>query len=58
MPTFQPTVYTPPPVLTRHPSEHPVPTFQHTIYEEPIFHPGNMGAYDRVHDLQEKYDEM
>jgi len=84
VPNFQPTVYTPPPVPTRHPCEPPVPTFQHTIYvpppvatrpqatmtysapaihtvpqnEEPIFHLENMGAYDRVHDLQEKYDEM
>jgi len=32
----------------------------HTVpqNEEPLFHQGNMGAYDRVHDLQEKYDEM
>ena len=32
----------------------------HTVpqNEEPIFRPGNLGAYDRVHDLQEKYDEM
>ena len=26
--------------------------------EEPIFHSGSAGAYDRVHDLREKYDEM
>jgi len=84
VPTFQPTVYTPPPVPIHHQSEPLVPTVQHTIYvpprvatrpqavmtysppaihtvpqnEEPIFSPGNMGAYDRVHVLQEKYDEM
>jgi len=84
VPTFQPTVYTPPPVPTHPPSEPPVPTFQHTIYvpppvatrpqatmtysaptihtvpinEEPIFHSGNMGAYDRVDNLQEKYEMM
>jgi len=26
--------------------------------EEPIFHSGSAGAYDRVHDFREKYDEM
>jgi len=26
--------------------------------EEPIYHSGNVEAYDRVNDLQEKYDEM
>jgi len=26
--------------------------------EEPIFHSGSAEAYDRVHDLREKYDEM
>jgi len=26
--------------------------------EEPIFHSGNMGAYDRVHDLQERFEIM
>jgi len=32
----------------------------HTIpqNEEPIFHSGNMVAYDRVDDLQEKYETM
>jgi len=36
VPTFQPTVYTPPPVPTRHPREPPVPTFQHTIHVPPL----------------------
>ena len=26
--------------------------------KEPIFHSGSVGAYDRVHHLREKYDEM
>jgi len=32
----------------------------HTVprNEEPIFHAGNMGGYDRVDDLQEKYEMM
>jgi len=32
----------------------------HTVpqNEEPIFHSGSVGTYGRVHDLQEKYDEM
>ena len=32
----------------------------HTVprKEEPIFHAGNMGGYDRVDDLQEKYEMM
>jgi hypothetical protein len=32
----------------------------HTIpqEEQPIFHSGSVGAYYRVDDLQEKYDEM
>jgi len=32
----------------------------HAISQDnrPIFHSGSVGAYDRVHDLQEKYDEM
>jgi len=32
----------------------------HAISQENrlIFHLGSVGAYDRVHDLQEKYDEM
>jgi len=32
VPTFQPTVYTPPPVPTHHQSEPPVPIVQHAIY--------------------------
>jgi len=35
VPTFQPTIYTRPPVPTCHPSEPPVTTFQHTIYVPP-----------------------
>jgi len=35
VPTFQPTIHTPPQVPTRHPSEPLVPTFQHTIYVPP-----------------------
>jgi hypothetical protein len=27
-------------------------------YNKPIFHLGSVGAYDRVDELQEKYDEM
>jgi len=32
----------------------------HAISQDngPIFHSGSVGAYDRVHDLEEKYDEM
>ena len=32
----------------------------HTVpcEEEPIYHSGNVEAYDRMNDLQEKYDEM
>jgi len=84
VPTFQPTVYTPPPVPTHHQSEPQVLTFQHAIYvpsvavtrpqatmtysaptihtvpqnEEPIFHSRNMGGYDIVDELQEKYEIM
>ena len=83
-PTFQPTVYTPPRVTTHYQSKPLVPTVQHAIYvpslivtrhqatmtysaptihtvpqnEEPIFHSGNMGSYDRVDELQEKYEIM
>jgi len=35
MPTFQPTVYIPPPVPTHHQSGPPVPTVQHAIYVPP-----------------------
>ena len=32
----------------------------HTVpqNEEPVFHSGNMGGYDRVDELQEKYEMM
>ena len=35
VPTFQPTVHTPPPVPTRHHTEPLMPTVQHTIYVPP-----------------------
>jgi len=60
-PTVQHTIFVPPLVATQAqatvtysaPRVHTTPQ-----NEEPIYHSGNMGAYDRVHDLQEKYDEM
>jgi len=47
------------PPLATTPLTYSVPAI-HTVLqnEEPIFHSGSLGAYDRVHDLQEKYDEM
>jgi len=61
VPTIQHTIYVPPPVATRPQAAmtYSAPAI-HTVRqnEESIFRPGNMGAYDRVHNLQEKYDEM
>jgi len=61
MPTFQHTIYVPPPVATRSPATmtysapviHAVPQ-----NEEPIFHLGNMEVYNKVDDLHEKYERM
>ena len=59
VPTFQHTIFVPPPAATQTqatvtysaPRVHTTPQ-----YEEPIFHSGNMGAYDRVDDLQERFE--
>jgi hypothetical protein len=61
MPTFQRTTPVPqqvtsiPPAAVTYsaPAVHTIPQ-----EEEPIFHSGSVGAYDKVDDLQEKYDEM
>jgi hypothetical protein len=61
MPTFQRTTHVPQQVTTLPPAAVTYSaTVVHTIpqEEEPIFHSGSVGAYDRVDDLQEKYDEM
>jgi len=61
MPTFQHTIYVPPPVATRSQATmtYSAPVI-HTVpqNEEPIFHSRNMEAYNRVDDLQEKYERM
>ena len=55
MPTAQNAIPIPPPLAT---APHVAMTYSapviHTIpqNEEPIFHSGSVGAYDRVHDLQ------
>jgi len=61
VPTFQHTIHVPPPRVT-----FPLATMAHSAPvahaipedNESIFHPGSIGAYDRVDELQEKYDEM
>jgi len=61
IPTAQNAIPTPPPLATT-----PQTTIAysalvvHAISQDngPIFHSGSVGAYDRVHDLREKYDEM
>ena len=54
VPTFQHTIYVPPPAATRPQANttYLAPVI-HTLPQdkEPIFHLGNMGAYDRVDDL-------
>jgi len=61
VPTFQHIVHVPLPRVT-----FPLATMAHSAPvahvipedNESIFHPRSMGAYDRVDELQEKYDEM
>jgi len=61
MPTAQNAIPIPPPLAT---APQATMTYSapgvHAISQDnrPIFHSGSVGAYDRVHDLQEKYDEM
>jgi len=61
VPTFQHTIYVPPPAATRPQATmtYSAPVI-HTVpqNEEPTFHSGNMEAYNRVYDLQEKYEMM
>jgi len=61
VPTVQHTIYVPPPVATRPQATmtYSAPTI-HTVpqNEEPIFHSGNIGGYDRVDKLQDKYEMM
>jgi len=60
-PTVQHTIFVPPPAATQAqatvtysaPRVHTTPQD-----EEPIFHSGNMGPYDRVDDLQERFEIM
>ena len=61
VPTFQHIVHVPLPRVT-----FPLATMAHSALvahaisedNEPIFHSGSMGAYDKVEELREKYDEM
>jgi len=61
LPTSQNAIPIPPPLAT---APRATMTYLalaiHTVpqNEEPIFNSGSAEAYDRVHDLQEKYDEM
>jgi hypothetical protein len=61
MPTFQRATHVPQQVTTFPPAAvtYSAPAV-HTIpqEEEHVYHSGGVGAYDRVDDLQEKYDEM
>jgi hypothetical protein len=61
MPTHQYAAHVPPPFVRAPPVAMTYSThMMHTIpqNEEPIYHSGNMEAYDRVNDLHEKYDEI
>jgi len=61
MPTHQHAPHVPPPLVRAPPVNmtYSAPVI-HTIpqNEEPIYHSGNVQAYDRVNDLLEKYNEM
>ena len=61
MPTHQYVAHVPPPPMRAPPvtMTYSAPVM-HTIpqEEEPIYHSGDMEAYDRVNDLQQKYDEI
>jgi hypothetical protein len=61
MPTHQNTAHVPPPHVRAPPAAmtYSAPVM-HTLPqdEEPIYHSGDMEAYDRVNDLQQKYDEI
>jgi len=61
MPTHQHSAHAPPPLVRAPPVNmtYSVPVIHTTPHdEEPIYHSGNVEAYDRVNDLLEKYDEM
>jgi len=61
MPTFQQASHVPPPRVAFSPATmtYSAPIV-HAILEddEPIYHSGDMGAYDKVDELRGKYDEM
>jgi len=61
VPTVQHAIYVPSLAVTRPKATmtYPAPTI-HTVpqNEEPIFHSGIMGGYDRVDELQKKYEIM
>jgi len=61
MPTFQQASHVPPPRVAFPPATMTYSALAvHAISEgdEPIYHLGDLGAYDKVDELREKYDEM
>jgi len=61
MPTHQHSAHAPPPLVRAPPVNmtYSAPVIYTTPHaEEPIYHSGNVEAYDRVNDLLGKYDEM